>query len=516
MRKEVERLKTFLKAVLEGEEAELPDLGLGIEDELRAIAQRLKDLEEKCYEDEEILSQKLKKEKELEEENKKLKEEKAQVEEFFKEACRVLHQAVRGYLEDRVYIPKAQGKLRETVREFNYFMDIVECFLREIVYAVEYAQQGKFFRKLVSSGFPGIFKTTADRIQKAIEGIEKSYMLAKMFEMVEEFGKLGNGIDYNLEILKKDFYKAGEEVETIRHMMEEVVRSSEDTVGSMKSTLQEVDSLRSLSEDTSMVVNSLVEKSMRVTAVINLIRDIAEQTNLLALNAAIEAARAGEAGRGFAVVADEVRRLAERTQKATLQVQEVLNSLKEEAKSTLEKAKDVKEKVDHAVESIEGLMKNVISFNHKIKDAGEKIASTSKFLKLAGYKVDHIIFKSNAYRTIFRLGKGKEFFSDHRSCNLGKWYYSEGMKSYAQLPEFIQLSEPHELVHRYAEENLRIIEVPDPMRAIIKNANRLRENFEKMETTSMKLFHLIDGLIERLKNNSHGLEQLDVYQLQKA
>jgi len=90
------------------------------------------------------------------------------------------------------------------------------------------------------------------------------------------------------------------------------------------------------------------------------------------------------------------------------------------------------------------------------------------------------------------------------------------MKSYAYLPEFIQLSEPHELVHRYAEENLRIIEVPDPMRAIIKNTNRLRENFEKMETASMKLFHLIDGLIERLKNNSHGLEQLDVYQLQKA
>lgn len=89
-------------------------------------------------------------------------------------------------------------------------------------------------------------------------------------------------------------------------------------------------------QEVSDVINTVGEKTSSIGTVLDVIKDIADQTNLLALNAAIEAARAGEQGRGFAVVADEVRNLANRTQQSTNEIQEVITSLQHEANSSME------------------------------------------------------------------------------------------------------------------------------------------------------------------------------------
>ncbi|GFO55807.1 methyl-accepting chemotaxis protein [Geomonas sp. Red276] len=100
----------------------------------------------------------------------------------------------------------------------------------------------------------------------------------------------------------------------------------------VSSTLDGIRSRGEITRQTARAISSLGERSEQIGAIVSTIEDIADQTNLLALNAAIEAARAGEQGRGFAVVADEVRALAERTTKATKEISEMIRAIQQETR----------------------------------------------------------------------------------------------------------------------------------------------------------------------------------------
>ena len=100
-------------------------------------------------------------------------------------------------------------------------------------------------------------------------------------------------------------------------------------------SVQGMNGIMEITETTAKSIHILAEKSSEIGKIVNVIKDIADQTNLLALNAAIEAARAGEAGRGFAVVADEVRKLAERTTQSTSEIVSMVASIQDGTKNTL-------------------------------------------------------------------------------------------------------------------------------------------------------------------------------------
>lgn len=186
------------------------------------------------------------------------------------------------------------------------------------------------------------------------------------------------------------------------------VKASEESVSGDQIVTKTVGAIKGMSSqlsETSAVVTELEEHSKGIGTVLDVIQSIAEQTNLLALNAAIEAARAGEQGRGFAVVADEVRALAQRTHESTTEIQSIINLLQQgtsKAVHSMHQGVDsagscveLANQAGDALRNIKDSVAHITDMTHHIASAVEEQSSVSNEVNRSVVKVSELTCASN-------------------------------------------------------------------------------------------------------------------------
>lgn len=402
----------------------------------------------------------------------------------------VAKNASRGDFEQRITFIKGGEEFENISWGINDLLDQMETFIREITTSITFASGGTFYRKVEPKGLNSALIRSSKLINRSIDDMKISFDKMKKEELNLELSKIDN-TKSQIQMVRDGMSEGVRILDMLSAKIIDAANLSNESMSKTEMIVNDLHDVIILIAGSKDAVTNLANRSVEVNSVVQLITDITEQTNLLALNAAIEAARAGEHGRGFAVVADEVKKLAERTQKATTEISLQIKTLQQEIDDihgNSERMNNLAQNAETTIKSFESVLGRLNRENNEVADETKRVEN-SLFGNLV--KIDHIVFKSDAYSAFYLGDKSKEFDSADK-CRLGVWYNGKGRELYGDTQGYKELDRPH---HEFHDKIINIMKFLEDGSALA-NKESVMQGFRESEETSKVVFKLIDSMLK--------------------
>jgi len=249
-----------------------------------------------------------------------------------------------------------------------------------------------------------------------------------------------------INLIRQSILVSSEKFNIQIRRIDELNHQNDEARNSLKKLMTFISNINKHSADTDNSIRTLNLSLGKITDCINGIQKVARQTNLIAINSAIEAARVGDAGKGFSVIAKEVKLLADDVQHSSVAVHGTTAMILDNSVDISKALTAQKILVDSTLGNIQKIVESINIVIHKsenMKKILENISIT-QFLNIV--KIDHILWKFNIYQMLLNKEKNKKATS-HEECRLGKWYYGSLSQNFSHFKNFLLLEEPHKKVY---------------------------------------------------------------------
>jgi len=418
---------------------------------------------------------------------------------FEKKIITLCEQMSKGELEGRVTLIPSSYQAAKIAHAVNNALDQVEVYMRETSTLIKYHNKQQFYRPLFQCGIYGRFGEGLKQLKLSLNELEAGYWRNTRSTMHADISESKtSGILDNLQGLQKDLmYITGEMTDIEQRSGEAVVNAQKNKIAVIKvmENGQQVEvkvaDLRSSSDE-------LNKSSEEIAQVVGLIATIAEQTNLLALNAAIEAARAGEQGRGFAVVADEVRSLAENTKNATAKIEGIIRQVVAASRMIVGNSEEIDELSSISGELVAEFEASFTSFADVAQHTHQWVSHAGMVTNVSLTKVDHLLYMQRAYRALETgadSAEGQTVMVDEKNCRFGKWLrLADGGERYNHLPSFSAIDIPHHLVHHSVHDAVKM--ASEAWQQDVYLQHGIVKSMEAAERGSKKLMATMASLID--------------------